>query len=355
MRRKKGSWFIEKHDGIKNDQITEKYPYVCSPEDEKLFSKFILATRSDVADILTREQKELVTDVDESCPEYVFIQQSLELLKERMNSLGDIEQKDKTQENNVERFKETSNLDGVTEVNYETQEISLQQNYSDNNESNVDIKTSQIGSNETMEEVKIDVEELYETSSNNDTSSCSHSQILQKSSSKFYYFYQSDDGQNIYLHPLNVKMLQACYGCLADAPTTIEARIIQKEQHSMDEDHRRKFTCLGHLPLTCQFSVVEIELQPPYVTEDILKAFKNDILFRKKERQRRAREEREREKHINAINDRQMGKLIESTANINITSCNEFPMVGQEKFCILTIIFYLLLILFVFSVVSKNP
>ena len=96
----------------------------------------------------------------------------------------------------------------------------------------------------------------------------------------------------------------------------------------MDEDHRRKFTCLGHLPLTCQFAVVEIELQPPYVTEDIIQTFKADILFRKKERQRKARDEREREKHINAINDRQMGKLIASTAKINITSSHEFPTVS---------------------------
>ena len=342
MHRKKGSLFIEKHDGMKKDQATEKYPYVCSPEDEKLFSKFILATRSDVADILVREQKELVTDVDESCPEYVFIQQSLELLKERTDLLGDIEEKDKNQEifqqNNVELLKERSDIFGVAEDNYKTQEIPLQQNNIDNNESiistddNLMNQQQQSENSETVDKIttdaQISVEELSESSSTSDNNSCSQSARLQKPSTKFYYFYQSDDGQNIYLHPLNVKMLQACYGSLADAPTTIKARIIQKEQHSMDEDHRRKFTCLGHLPLTCQFSVVEIELQPPYVTKEILEVFKDDIQFRQKERQRRAREEREREKHINAINDRQMGKLIESTANINITSSDEFPMVG---------------------------
>ncbi|XP_065359084.1 E3 ubiquitin-protein ligase RNF10 [Calliphora vicina] len=325
MRRKKGSLFIEKHDCMKKEQNTEKYPYVCSPIEEKIFSKFILAKRSDVADILEREQRELLSDVDESCPEYVFIQQALELLKERTNLLGDIEQRDEE----IYKFEETAKEEiVVNNINViETKELLLHNN--DINETEA-LESNKEASSLNNQEINTD-EETAETSSNTDTISYTHSAGAQKSSTKFYYFYQSDDGQNIYLHPLNVKMLQACYGSLADAPAIISARIIQKEQHSMDEDHRRKFTCLGHLPLTCQFAVVEIELQPPYVTEDIIQVFERDIVFRKKERHRRAREEREREKHINAINDRQMGKLIASTANINITSSHEFPTCGFEE------------------------
>lgn len=53
-----------------------------------------------------------------------------------------------------------------------------------------------------------------------------------------------------------------------------------------------------------------------------------DLLHRKRERQRRDREELKREQHINEINDRQMGKLIASTANINLSSTHEFPTVS---------------------------
>lgn len=53
----------------------------------------------------------------------------------------------------------------------------------------------------------------------------------------------------------------------------------------------------------------------------------DDILHRKKERQRREREERKREQQINEINDRQMGKLIASSANLNLNSTHEFPTV----------------------------
>lgn len=53
----------------------------------------------------------------------------------------------------------------------------------------------------------------------------------------------------------------------------------------------------------------------------------DDLLHRQKERQRREREERKREQHINEINDRQMGKLIASAANLNLNSSHEFPTV----------------------------
>ncbi|KAM7357277.1 E3 ubiquitin-protein ligase RNF10 [Cochliomyia hominivorax] len=318
MRRKKGSLYIEKHEAMKTDQTSEKYPYVCSPMEEKLFSKFILATRSDVADILVREKRELLASVDETCPEYVFIQQALELVKERSEKLGDIDHKDEVQY-------------PVIEDNFNVNEPSkLKAQNNGENETELP-KTNEVVSFNKTGEINNEIE-VYDSSNIDVTYPNSESiSVQQKTSTKFYYFYQSDDGQNIYLHPLNVKMLQACYSTLAAAPTVITARIIQKEQHSMNEDHRRKFTCLGHLPLTCEFAVVEIELQPPYVTEDIIQAFKLDILHRKKERQRKAKEEREREKYINAINDRQMGKLIASTANINLTSPQEFPTCGFEE------------------------
>lgn len=53
-------------------------------------------------------------------------------------------------------------------------------------------------------------------------------------------------------------------------------------------------------------------------------------MHRKKERQRREREERKREQHINEINDRQMGKLIASAANLNLSSTHEFPTVRRN-------------------------
>ncbi|XP_013118715.2 E3 ubiquitin-protein ligase RNF10 [Stomoxys calcitrans] len=310
MRRKKGSLQIERYESWRKDGNAEKYPYVSSPVEDKIFSKFILAKRGDIIDIVARERQELLNDVDASCPEFVFVQQAIELLNERLEKLGEHDTKD--DENQLANKEMLNNNVGEITTNYGNNEQLLG-------------KEQLLGNNEESQTISTVLEYKSEENASDEIN------IKLQPSGKYYYFYQADDGQNIFLHPLNVKMLQAAYGSLSEAPPLIEARILQKEQHSMDDEHRRKFTCLGHLPLTCQFSVVEIELLPPYISDDVVNAFKADIVHRKKERQRRAREERERERHINEINDRQMGKLISSTANINLTSSYEFPTCGFEE------------------------
>ncbi|KAH8297574.1 hypothetical protein KR054_003331 [Drosophila jambulina] len=290
MRRHKGSMYIEKHGvaGAGGENAVERFPLLSAGEEAKRYSKFVIAKKADVAAIIERERVELLAESDVSCPEDVFIQQALVMLRERGEKLG---------------------LEKPDPRELELEEVEVEQPCQDT-------------------EAKIDIERPDDASVSSSTS-CSSSN--NNSTAKYYYFYQSNDGQNIFLHPLNVKMLQACYGTLDLAPLLIEAQILQKEQHSMDEEHRRKFTCLGHLPLTCQFSVVEVELHPPIVSGGIIKLFKEDLLHRKKERQRRDREERKREQHINEINDRQMGKLIASAANLNLSSSHEFPTCGFEE------------------------
>jgi hypothetical protein len=57
----------------------------------------------------------------------------------------------------------------------------------------------------------------------------------------------------------------------------------------------------------------------------------DELLHRRKIRQRRERDERKHEKAINEINDRQMGKMIKAVAaaNINIQSTLQFPECGS--------------------------
>lgn len=52
-----------------------------------------------------------------------------------------------------------------------------------------------------------------------------------------------------------------------------------------------------------------------------------EIGQRHKMRLRRAKEERQREKYINEVNDRQLGKILSRSANIDVTSTNHFPSV----------------------------
>lgn len=143
-----------------------------------------------------------------------------------------------------------------------------------------------------------------------------------------FYFYQAVDGQNLYLHSINTRMLQTMYGSLERAPKAITGRILQKESCSMTGELRKRLKYLQHLPVTCQFDVVEIELKSPdMISDEIMAKFKEELKQRQKNRQRRAREERQREKHIDRENDRRIGKIIHSAANIDVTSVQEFPTV----------------------------
>lgn len=312
MRRKKGCMMIEKFDPNSHQNTMNSYPLISADNDSKSFSKILIANRSDILKIIDREQRELIAGQDPTTPEYIFIQQALDLQKERREKVEEMK-KDKEDEHsnkaanklNDEENENDDNLftENAESLSYERDvDVSGSESIISNDENSLNTSSLALSS--------VDNEEVH---------------------TKYYYFYQSVDGQNIFLHPLNVKMLQACYGVLQHAPLVINALVLQKEYHSMDDEHRRKFTCLGHLPLTCQFAVIEVDMQPPIVSNEILRIFKDDIFMRKKERQRREREERRREKHINEINDRQMGKLIASTANLNLSSAQEFPTWGFEE------------------------
>lgn len=246
MRRRKGSIYIERYAGTGLSGPAaldhERFPLLSSLDEAKRFSKFLIAKRVDVAAIIDRERRELLAESDISCPENVFIQQALLTLNERCEKLG-LEPEEHLQQQ---------------------QQLPLQLVEEEHQVRTLDID---------------DKPDDASVSSLGEASSCSSSYNNNNhNTNKYYYFYQSNDGQNIYLHPLNVKMLQACYGTLDLAPVLIKAQIIQKEHHSMDEEHRRKFTCLGHLPLTCQFAVVEVELQPPIIAGSILKLFKGKFI-----------------------------------------------------------------------------
>jgi len=246
MRRRKGSIYIERYAGATAAGTAavavehERFPFLTALDEAKRFSKFLIAKRVDIAAIIERERRELLAESDISCPEDIFIQQALLTLNERCEKLG-LEPEEQQQQQPQQLLEE--------------------------------IKTPDI--DEKPDDAS--VSSLGEASSS--SSSYNNNTINNNNTNKYYYFYQSNDGQNIYLHPLNVKMLQACYGTLDLAPGLIKAQILQKEHHSMDEEHRRKFTCLGHLPLTCQFAVVEVELQPPTIAGSILKLFKGKLMI----------------------------------------------------------------------------
>lgn len=88
-----------------------------------------------------------------------------------------------------------------------------------------------------------------------------------------FVFYLAADGQHIYLHALNVRMLEHTYGSLEKSPKILMGKIVEKEGGSMTEELRKRLRYLQHLPVTCQFEVAEIQLKHPVVSRETLNEF----------------------------------------------------------------------------------
>ncbi|XP_074029402.1 E3 ubiquitin-protein ligase RNF10 isoform X2 [Leptinotarsa decemlineata] len=147
--------------------------------------------------------------------------------------------------------------------------------------------------------------------------------------SRYHYFYQASDGQHLYLHAINARMLEHTYGSLEFGPKTLTGRILEKEGGSMTEDLRKRLRYLQHLPVTCQFEVAEIQLKQPVVNKETMEYFQEQIEIRRKRRQRRMKEEKRREKRIEVEENRKMGKY--PIPNLHLESNIQFPEFCSES------------------------
>ncbi|XP_076042831.1 E3 ubiquitin-protein ligase RNF10 isoform X2 [Oratosquilla oratoria] len=123
-----------------------------------------------------------------------------------------------------------------------------------------------------------------------------------------YYFYQASNGAHMYMHALNVQMLVREYGSLEKCPPLITAKIIDKESSTMTEDLRGRLRYLRHLPLSCVFEVVELNIKQPLVSKLVMAEFQDKIEARRRTRTKKAREERRIEKRIQAQEDKLLGR-----------------------------------------------
>lgn len=255
---------------------TQQFPSFNDHSADTMNSKLLLAKYADIISIIERERNELkcqLTSDGEDCIDSVFVHQALVLLHEREEAIKANVAVEFTLNVDADEFIPT----GTPICNEDTESVV-----------------------EAMENLKI---------------------------GGHFYFYQSTDGQNLYLHSINSRMLQMMYGSLERAPRTISGQILQKESSSMNEDMRRRYKYLQHLPITSQFEIVEIKFEESTVSREVLEKFDEELQQRQKARQRRALEERKRERYINRVNEQQMGMFIQSAAHIDFSSEWQFPSV----------------------------
>ncbi|XP_044271559.1 RING finger protein 10 [Tribolium madens] len=275
MKRLKGSLVTYPASAAVKDEEIIKF----SDSEIDVYSKLLIANQAEILSIIDRENDELNVQLVENgdCPENCFIEEALTCLNQRRDTIL----KNCKTSNENEKVTLEENLDNL-QIN-------------DNND-------------ETFDNNNIKAENL---------------DISTNQQSKFHYFYQASDGQHIYLHAINARMLEHTYGSLENSPETLSGKILEKEGGSMTEELRKRLRYLQHLPVTCQFEVAEIQLKQPIVSKETLEHFNEQIEVRRKRRQRRAREEKRREKKIADEENRLMGKY--PIPNLHIESEAQFP------------------------------
>lgn len=290
---------------------------------DTVYAKLLLANNSDVLNIVKCEKAALLEQMksEVGSPEVCFVEEAMELLLEREASLKGLK---------VDQESSTKPPELVHEFDLEKSGLQSPANEEPSAEL-AEVKDA-IGDIAMSAEKKIERPRLESTSSEDNGTTITaedleHSGLKQPL--KHFYFYQAVDGQHVYLHAVNARMLEMAYGSLDRCPLTITGRIVEKEIGSMTEDLRKRLRYMQHLPVTCQFEVVEVMLDPPIIPTEILDIFKDQIDTRRRKRQKRAREEMRREKKINEEENRRWGR--HPTPHIRIASHHHFPICGSES------------------------
>lgn len=207
--------------------------------------------------IIDRERDELNFQLETDgpdCPESIFVQQALELLKEReVNTIAMIK-------NVIQKSPAIA-----AEIQIKLEQLTI------NVPTTANIKSTQ----ESIVPNDKSANEVIEGGSDLIVQDLDITPVL--NDSNYFYFYQSRDGQPLYLHSVNIRMIQMMYGSLDRAPHVIGGKIVQKEVCSMTEELRKRLKYLQHLPVTSQFEVAELSLGSELVSDEVMDAFKGKL------------------------------------------------------------------------------
>lgn len=121
-------------------------------------------------------------------------------------------------------------------------------------------------------------------------------------SSSSFFFYQVSSGQNIFLHPLDIKVLLSAHGSYSAFPPTLQVCVQGADEGSMNEEMRKRCKYLTHLSKGADIVFIEVDWekmirdaeanneQPP-VSRSVLRMY--DQALRQRRNRRRDRERRE--------------------------------------------------------------
>uniref|UniRef100_T1J2K6 E3 ubiquitin-protein ligase RNF10 n=1 Tax=Strigamia maritima TaxID=126957 RepID=T1J2K6_STRMM len=326
MHREKGSVFATAKE--KSDENKGKLLRLDDADENTCFAKLLTASPDQVLkQVVRRERRELDIALSSSRddPESCFIDSALELLSKREENLinGQIVEQDIT-ENDKTRYQHA-----LEEVKIPNNVPTVVYSCAFSNELK---KSDKSGSEKSEDKVLRQRQESVSSSYDEGGATAEDLDIEtteEKSFKNAYYFYQACNGQHVYMHAMNAHMLIKEYGSLENSPETVRAKIVEKEEITMTEELRRRLRYLSHLPLSCEFEVVELQLKPPIVSKETEMAFEGEVEKRRTRRNKRARDEKRRERHIQEVEKRKLGTY--PKPRYNLESHHQFPEYVPEN------------------------
>ncbi|XP_062400152.1 E3 ubiquitin-protein ligase RNF10-like [Sardina pilchardus] len=305
------------------------------------YSKLLLASEEQVLGLLQEEKEALRTQLclEENDPQDCFIQSALHQLQEREESLLKRTSQDVSGAEGLDLRKlslsDPPSPEDAVVVSYPSSKTVLQYSSAFDDEVQVmpDVDPVEVaeevpeGPAEALVKQEADAEAPQAVEGPPVGSQTEMGKPQTSEPGPYYYFYQADDGQQMFLHPVNVRCLLREYGSLEASPPAITATVVEVEGKAVTEEVRRRHRYLAHLPLTCEFSICELALQPPVLSKETLDSFADDLEKRKRLRQKKARDEKRRERRIEMEENRKQGKYPE--VHIGLENLQQFPAFGS--------------------------
>jgi hypothetical protein len=93
-----------------------------------------------------------------------------------------------------------------------------------------------------------------------------------------FYFYQAIDGQHVYLHPLDIRILKHEFGEYDQFPRTLQVQATNVQESTLTEELRKKCKYLGHLPLACDVTFLEINVKD-IVSPETIQVYNRKFFF----------------------------------------------------------------------------
>lgn len=117
------------------------------------------------------------------------------------------------------------------------------------------------------------------------------------------FFYMEEEGQTMFLHPLNLKWMMKEMNLSSQSDILLEGVLLDMDECVLTEKHQRRYDFLGHLPISCNYQLALISMDHILKKPENLKGFKEDL------RQREALMEKNQAREMRELERRNLEEM----------------------------------------------